>query len=158
MSDKETVFDHPPTSEELIAAYERAAAADPTSPSYVRRLERPPLHLWRVLLSFLGMLAPAALLALVLHLVAAPRPLSLFLPLVLLLATLLLFAKRILIFFVKVYQRVAPARLRKRCRYEPSCSSYMILSLEKYGAARGLFRGIRRLRRCKPPHGGFDAP
>ena len=159
MAERETVFDHLPTSEELIAAYEAQAAADPTSPSYVRRLDRPPLHLWRVLLSFCG--GVAILLGFCLY--VAPR-LSLARPYAVAIATgallllALLRAKKLLIFSVRVYQRLAPAKLRRRCRYEPSCSTYMIRSLEKYGALRGLVRGLRRWGRCKPPYGGFDEP
>ena len=151
MPERETVFDHLPTTEELIAAYEAQAAADPTSPSYVRRLDRPPLHLWRVLLSFIGALALAALFCLAAPLLSLPLPYAILIAALALLLAMLLRAKKILIFLVKVYQRLAPARLRRRCRYEPSCSEYMIRSLEKYGALRGLVRGLRRWRRCRPP-------
>jgi len=66
--------------------------------------------------------------------------------------------KRFLIYLIRIYQRYAPTRVRKSCRFEPSCSNYMILSLEKYGVFSGLYRGITRLGRCKPPNGGVDLP
>ena len=43
------------------------------------------------------------------------------------------------------------------CRYEPSCSLYTVQAIEKYGASKGLFMGIRRVLRCHPfARGGFD--
>ncbi|MGH8487499.1 MAG: membrane protein insertion efficiency factor YidD [Gammaproteobacteria bacterium] len=56
------------------------------------------------------------------------------------------------------YQRVASKRLRACCRYEPSCSEFMILAVHKYGPLVGLWRGVLRLLRCRPPLGGADYP
>ena len=36
------------------------------------------------------------------------------------------------------------------CNMYPTCSEYMILSIQKYGVLRGIFRGIRRILRCHP--------
>ncbi len=66
--------------------------------------------------------------------------------------------KKILIYLVQLYQRYAPARIRQNCRFEPSCSNYMIMSIKKYGTKKGLLKGIDRLKRCKPPNGGLDLP
>ncbi|MBR5314328.1 MAG: membrane protein insertion efficiency factor YidD [Clostridia bacterium] len=66
--------------------------------------------------------------------------------------------KRILICLVQMYQRFAPDSIRKKCRFEPSCSQYMILSLKKYGLWKGLAKGIDRLKRCNTQDGGFDYP
>lgn len=65
---------------------------------------------------------------------------------------------KIAIFFVRIYQRYAPAEMRLACRYEPSCSEYMILSVEKYGFCRGVWNGLKRIVRCKSPNGGIDYP
>ncbi|MBQ4067291.1 MAG: membrane protein insertion efficiency factor YidD [Clostridia bacterium] len=59
---------------------------------------------------------------------------------------------------VKIYQRYAPAAIRNRCRFEPSCSEYMILSLEKYGLFKGLKKGFNRMHRCNANDGGYDYP
>lgn len=66
--------------------------------------------------------------------------------------------KKIMIFFVKLYQRYASESTRKLCLFKPSCSEYMILSIEKYGCIRGFIKGIKRLRRCHTPNGGIDYP
>lgn len=67
-------------------------------------------------------------------------------------------ARRIIIDLVLLYQRYAPLSLRAACVYQPSCSQYMILAVEKYGPFRGVVKGIGRLLRCHPPHGGEDYP
>ncbi len=66
--------------------------------------------------------------------------------------------KNIVISLVRTYQRIAPDRLRACCRFEPSCSNYMILSVKKYGATNGVKKGISRILRCRPPFGGIDKP
>ena len=57
-----------------------------------------------------------------------------------------------------MYKAFAPESLRGRCRFEPSCSTYLIIAIKKYGLAVGLFKGIRRILRCKPPNSGIDLP
>ena len=43
------------------------------------------------------------------------------------------------------------------CRYVPTCSEYAIEAVERYGAVRGGFMGLRRLMRCHPfAQGGYD--
>lgn len=67
-------------------------------------------------------------------------------------------AKSIVIWLVKVYQRYAPAEIRLSCRFEPTCSQYMLMAIDKYGIVHGLVMGLRRLSRCHPPNGGEDYP
>lgn len=69
-----------------------------------------------------------------------------------------LIAKRALIWCVHLYQNKAPDKVRLRCVFEPSCSEYMLLAVEKYGFLRGVWKGINRLLRCHPPNGGVDYP
>jgi putative membrane protein insertion efficiency factor len=65
----------------------------------------------------------------------------------------------LLIGLVRIYQLVISPWLGKNCRYVPSCSQYMILSVQKYGVFRGGFKGLRRILRCHPLHpGGYDPP
>ena len=67
-------------------------------------------------------------------------------------------AKRALIWCVHLYQNKASDATRLKCVFEPSCSEYMILSINKYGVLRGVWKGIRRLLRCHSPNGGVDFP
>ena len=59
---------------------------------------------------------------------------------------------------VLMYKAFAPLEVRDRCRFEPTCSTYMILAIKKYGLFIGVFKGLRRITRCKPPNGGIDYP
>lgn len=68
------------------------------------------------------------------------------------------FTKNFIIGLVLLYKAYAPLEVRAKCRFYPTCSSYMIMALKKYGLFIGLFKGIRRLFRCKPPNGGIDYP
>ncbi len=40
------------------------------------------------------------------------------------------------------------------CRYEPTCSEYFLIAVEKHGALRGSWLGLKRIARCAP-WGGF---
>ena len=43
------------------------------------------------------------------------------------------------------------------CRFHPTCSTYGLEAIEKYGAARGGWLLVKRLARCQPfSKGGFD--
>lgn len=66
--------------------------------------------------------------------------------------------KLILIRLVQLYQRYASDEIRLRCVFTPSCSEYMILSIEKYGVIKGARKGLNRLQRCHLPNGGEDYP
>ena len=72
-------------------------------------------------------------------------------------ATALIFLKKQMIWFIKIYQNRAKFETRLRCCYEPSCSEYAILAIQKYGVIKGTVKAIKRLKRCHPP-GGIDYP
>jgi putative membrane protein insertion efficiency factor len=60
---------------------------------------------------------------------------------------------------VRVYQYTLSPLIGRQCRFHPTCSNYMIAAVEKYGALRGTWRGVRRIARCHPWHpGGVDLP
>jgi putative membrane protein insertion efficiency factor len=66
---------------------------------------------------------------------------------------------RMVIALVRFYQAAISPLLGPVCRFQPSCSAYMIEAVEKYGALRGTWRGVRRICRCHPLHrGGYDPP
>ena len=65
--------------------------------------------------------------------------------------------KRVLVLAVRFYQVGISPILPPSCRYYPTCSAYAIEALEKYGAIKGSWLGIRRILRCHPFRiGGFD--
>ena len=68
-------------------------------------------------------------------------------------------AVALLIGAIRVYQVTLSPLLGPACRFEPSCSRYMVACLQKYGLLRGLARGLRRVSRCHPWNlGGYDPP
>ncbi|MEO5342649.1 MAG: membrane protein insertion efficiency factor YidD [Gammaproteobacteria bacterium SHHR-1] len=66
-------------------------------------------------------------------------------------------AQWLLIKLVRFYQLVFSPLLGRSCRYEPTCSSYMLQAVARFGALRGGWMGIKRIFRCHPFHpGGYD--
>ena len=62
-----------------------------------------------------------------------------------------------LILLVRAYQVTLSPLFSGCCRFEPSCSNYMIEALQRHGVFKGLYLGIRRLLRCHPFGGsGYD--
>jgi len=64
-----------------------------------------------------------------------------------------------LVALVRGYKATLSPLLGRHCRFEPTCSSYFRLAVEKYGAVRGGIKGFARICRCHPWHpGGHDPP
>jgi len=64
---------------------------------------------------------------------------------------------QLLLTILRFYKRWISPMLPSACRFEPTCSEYTMEAVEKHGALRGSWMGIRRLLRCHPfHHGGFD--
>ena len=62
---------------------------------------------------------------------------------------------------IKAYQVLISPILQgafgMKCRYEPSCSYYMIDAIKEWGVIKGLFLGGKRIVSCNPWGGhGFD--
>jgi putative membrane protein insertion efficiency factor len=65
--------------------------------------------------------------------------------------------KKIPILFVRFYQIAIRPLLPNACRFTPSCSEYTIEAVNKYGALKGSWLGLRRILRCHPWGGhGYD--
>lgn len=68
-----------------------------------------------------------------------------------------LFNKGVSLFIVTgvwCYRLTLGPFLGGQCRFQPTCSQYMLDAVEKYGPWRGAWRGVKRLARCHP-WGGF---
>ena len=63
----------------------------------------------------------------------------------------------LLILLIKFYQLCLSPFFVSRCRYTPTCSMYTIECLEKHGALKGIWLGVKRISNCRPGlNGGFD--
>lgn len=63
----------------------------------------------------------------------------------------------ILLAFIRAYQRFVSPYTPPSCRFYPTCSSYAVEAIGRYGAWRGGYLAVRRLLRCHPFHaGGYD--
>lgn len=65
--------------------------------------------------------------------------------------------KNFIIKALRFYQRRISPLFPPMCRYYPTCSNYMLTAVERYGAFRGVFMGVKRLMRCNILFpGGYD--
>ncbi len=153
------ICNHPPTSielkQELLASLDKYDETDPRSTRYIRVFKRPTIAWAKIALCLV-----LTLIVFIYLLIKTYYSKNLFLFISFVIAFwllwILIFGKKTLITIIKIYQRFAPIEIRKRCVFEPSCSEYAILVLNKYGLIKGIVRIIRRLKRCKLPNGGYD--
>jgi len=65
--------------------------------------------------------------------------------------------RKLIVAILRLYKVALSPLLPSACRYYPSCSEYMGEAVERYGVARGLWMGAKRLLRCHPFRaGGID--
>lgn len=65
--------------------------------------------------------------------------------------------RRPILWLIKLYQWTLSPILGGACRFYPSCSNYTYEAVERYGAWRGAWMGVKRLLRCNPWYqGGYD--
>lgn len=65
--------------------------------------------------------------------------------------------KLVLKALIRGYQILISPLLPATCRYTPSCSSYALVAIERFGPLRGSWMAIKRIVRCNPWHeGGYD--
>ncbi|HRG20560.1 MAG TPA: membrane protein insertion efficiency factor YidD [Saprospiraceae bacterium] len=68
------------------------------------------------------------------------------------------FFKYLIIGPVRMYQIFLSPLLGKNCRYNPTCSHYMIQAVEEWGPIKGTWLGLRRIGRCHPWGGMGNDP
>lgn len=65
--------------------------------------------------------------------------------------------KNILLYAIKIYQKVFSGTFGRRCRFYPTCSEYARQAITKYGSIKGSYLSMRRVLKCHPFHkGGYD--
>ena len=58
---------------------------------------------------------------------------------------------------IYLYKKTISKHTPPCCRYTPSCSTYMIEAIQRFGVVRGITLGMKRIFRCTPKYpGGVD--
>ncbi len=57
---------------------------------------------------------------------------------------------RIALLALRFYKAYLSILFAGSCRFEPSCSQYAHEAIERFGVARGVWLGMKRLLRCQP--------
>ncbi|MDQ3142593.1 MAG: membrane protein insertion efficiency factor YidD [Bacteroidota bacterium] len=64
----------------------------------------------------------------------------------------------LIIFPVKCYQWFLSPLLGKNCRFNPTCSNYLIQAVQEWGIFYGSWLGLKRIIHCHPWGGQGDDP
>ena len=65
--------------------------------------------------------------------------------------------KKIIILLIRGYQIFISPIMPGKCSFYPTCSTYFVQAVEKYGPFKGSLLGIKRILKCHPFHeGGYD--
>lgn len=65
--------------------------------------------------------------------------------------------KRILLALLSFYKKAISPYLGNNCRFTPTCSTYAMGAIERFGVFRGSLLAIWRILRCNPfCKGGWD--
>lgn len=65
--------------------------------------------------------------------------------------------KGLVLRLIGFYQRAVSPHLPDSCRFIPTCSEYSRVAVQRYGALKGSWMGLKRILRCNPFHkGGYD--
>jgi uncharacterized protein len=60
------------------------------------------------------------------------------------------FGVRAALFALSCYKSYLSILVAGNCRFEPTCSRYAYEAIERFGLARGVWLGTKRLLRCQP--------
>ena len=65
--------------------------------------------------------------------------------------------KKIALLLIKFYQIFISPLLGARCRFQPTCSQYSAIAIDRFGLGKGSIMGVKRICRCHPWNiGGYD--
>jgi putative membrane protein insertion efficiency factor len=66
--------------------------------------------------------------------------------------------KTLLLLLIRGYQLTLSPLLGRHCRFLPTCSAYTYEAVQRFGAGKGSYLGLRRLLKCHPFHAGGHDP
>ncbi|REL28746.1 membrane protein insertion efficiency factor YidD [Thalassotalea euphylliae] len=59
---------------------------------------------------------------------------------------------------IKLYQKFISPLLGNNCRFQPTCSSYAIEAINRFGAVKGSWLALKRILKCHPLNAGGEDP
>lgn len=59
---------------------------------------------------------------------------------------------------IRGYKLALSPLLGRHCRFLPTCSEYTYEAVDRFGAAKGAYLGLRRILKCHPFHAGGHDP
>ncbi|MEJ5230119.1 MAG: membrane protein insertion efficiency factor YidD [Pseudothermotoga sp.] len=66
--------------------------------------------------------------------------------------------RKVLISLIRFYQRYISPLKPPTCRFTPTCSTYALQAIERFGALKGGYLALKRILRCNPLNPGGDDP
>jgi putative membrane protein insertion efficiency factor len=151
---KEFYYSELPNKSDVIKSIQNTyQKEDPSCCNFQRKITRPKVGTLNMFFLFLY---PAIISACLIFMIWIENKFVLFAALFLFASVFLL--KQYFLNFIKIYQAFAPESIRLKCRFEPCCSEYMYMSINKYGLLSGLRKGLLRIKKCRPGNGGVDNP
>ncbi len=66
--------------------------------------------------------------------------------------------KRLAIGLIKGYKKLISPLLGNNCRFNPTCSSYAIEAIDRFGVIKGCWLASKRILRCHPMNAGGNDP
>ena len=66
--------------------------------------------------------------------------------------------QKLVITFIKGYQRFISPMLGSNCRFHPTCSCYANEAIERFGVIKGSWLASKRILKCHPLNEGGDDP
>lgn len=58
--------------------------------------------------------------------------------------------RKIAILPIRFYQVAISPLLGPKCRFQPTCSHYMVEAIEEWGVLKGIWLGMKRIFKCHP--------
>lgn len=64
---------------------------------------------------------------------------------------------RLALALIRFYQHYISPLKPPVCRFSPTCSTYALTAIQRYGFLKGVWLAIKRIAKCHPLHpGGYD--
>ncbi len=66
--------------------------------------------------------------------------------------------QRLVVAFINAYKRWLSPLLGNNCRFNPTCSSYAIEAINRFGVVKGCWLAGKRILKCHPLNAGGEDP